>query len=421
MGINSPYFDTVLSGPESKEVDIPTGGCATQTEEGRNTKTLFLRPIDVPTTLSRYDTAIRRDSKRGNFGCIRWIRSTKYRSTTRLTLRDFLGFGLIIPAMILAGIDEAGYGPVLGPLVVGCTAFEIQPNPEPGDLPCLWKKLSRCVSKNRVKSGRKLHVNDSKIVYSPAGGLAELERSVLALVTAAGEWPEGLTALLRVVAADVVGQMHRYPWYQQPTDESFPLAQEAMTIRLLANALRGEMHRASARCVHIAARVVCEHELNRMLDATRNKGNTLFSITSVHLDHLLRTYGRMNLTIICDRHGGRGHYGGLLRLMFEDWSLEIVSEQEAVSEYQLHQTGCAVRIIFREKAEMGCLPVAYASMVSKYLREAMMHRFNAFWKAQSPGVHPTAGYHNDGIRFLTDISDKRRELGIPDELLIRSR
>ncbi len=171
----------------------------------------------------------------------------------------------------------------------------------------------------------------------------------------------------------------------------------------------------------MSARVICERELNQMMNATRNKGSTLFSISAMHLDELLRTFGGQDLTIICDRQGGRGHYGSLLRLMFEEWSLEIVSEIEARSEYRLEQAGKTVRIVFQEKAEAACLPVALASMVSKYLRETLMRRFNSFWQIQLPGVRPTAGYHEDGTRFLGDIEIRRREMGIPDELLIRSR
>ena len=67
------------------------------------------------------------------------------------------------------------------------------------------------------------------------------------------------------------------------------------------------------------------------------------------------------------------------------------------------------------------MSVAVASMLSKYLREGLMRRFNAFWRKYLPDVTPTAGYYNDGQRFLQDIDIKRRELGIADELLIRSR
>jgi hypothetical protein len=339
--------------------------------------------------------------------------------------------------MIVAGIDEAGYGPLLGPLIVGCCAFEVEPegadgesassdSPEPpadecGVPPCLWKRLRKHVSKNRTKNGKKLHVNDSKVVYAPASGLKELERSILALLAASGDWPGDLHALLERTAAGAVEELQGYAWYEPPTGEVFPIEQEALPVQLFAKALRAEMNRCGTRMVHLAGRVVFERRLNHMFDATRNKSNALWSITASHLDHLLRHFGHRNLHITCDRQGARGHYGALLRLMFDEWSLEILREGEERSEYRLTRAGQAVSLVFCEKAEAQCMPVAIASMLSKYLREAMMRRFNAYWHHHVPDVQPTAGYYGDGVRFLQDIDAKRRELGVTDADLIRSR
>jgi hypothetical protein len=322
--------------------------------------------------------------------------------------------------MVLAGIDEAGYGPLLGPLVVGCCAFEFDETDGP-QLPCLWKRLNKSVSKTRSKSGRKLHINDSKLVYSPSIGLYELERSVLALTTAMHRWPSCFDDFLKLTAAHAVADLAEHGWYDIDVAEGFPLEQPAAGVRVLANGLKAEMARSKTCCVHFEARVIPERQYNRVVQVTRNKSNLLFSTAACHLEYLLRNFGSRGLVVFCDRQGGRASYGPLLRLMFDEWSLEVTQETDGHSEYKLLRGPDVVRILFREKAEAQCMPVALASMLSKYLRESLMRRFNSFWKAHLPELVPTAGYYNDGLRFLEDIKSKRAELGVVDEDLIRCR
>jgi ribonuclease HII len=108
-------------------------------------------------------------------------------------------------------------------------------------------------------------------------------------------------------------------------------------------------------------------------------------------------------------------------MMFEDFRLSIISETDARSEYELTQGDRRARIVFKEKAESDCLPVAAASMLAKYTREALMHRFNKFWQSHNPTLKPTAGYYTDGMRFLEDIRPLRDKLGVHDLDLIRQR
>jgi len=321
--------------------------------------------------------------------------------------------------MIIAGVDEAGYGPILGPLVVGMAAFET-PSVEGEDLPCLWSALRRYVSRSRCKNGRKLHINDSKLVYSAGAGLRELERSVLSMALTCGSF-RSAEDFLSLTAPEVLGEIEGHPWYVPAQTHRFPLEQELLSASLMSNALRIEMDRCGTHCVALRAKVLLERPLNRMLEATRNKASALFSVSAIHLDYLIRTFESRQLTIFCDRQGGRSHYGSLLRMMFPEHSLEVIRETDGDGEYHLLRAGNRVRIIFREKAETQALPVAMASMLAKYLRELFMSRFNDWWLREVPGIEPTAGYYGDGTRFAEQIAQRRQELGIPEAHLIRAR
>ena len=101
---------------------------------------------------------------------------------------------------LLIGMDEAGYGPNLGPLVVTVTVWEVPGSPREFDL---WNAMSDVASQTPSKEPLKLQIADSKQVYSPGKGLAALEKSVLSALRMIGCVPTSLAELMDDLKSEI--------------------------------------------------------------------------------------------------------------------------------------------------------------------------------------------------------------------------
>lgn len=313
---------------------------------------------------------------------------------------------------ILMGLDEAGYGPTLGPLVLAATTFRFTDDP-PDDL---WRLLRRSVTRSPRAKDRRIPIADSKAVFTPKKGVGPLEEAVLAAALAArGDARGGLSARLGLRFA---GPDAGYPWYEGAAPR-IPVAADLLQVRPRAERMAADLEVHGA--AYIGARVVAveAREFNRAVPQEGNKSVLLFSTWSRLLRDCLAAVGDGPVHITADRHGGRKAYLPLLMQYLGDLGPTAVAEGPIRSEYRLD--GGRVTLCFQVRAEAESLPVALASMTAKYVREIRMAVFNRYWAGRVEDLRPTSGYPQDARRFLRAIRPTMRGMGIPREALIRCR
>ena len=81
---------------------------------------------------------------------------------------------------VYAGIDEAGYGPLLGPLVIGRAVLVIPKLAHDAPTPDLWLRLGKAVCKRISDRAGRIAINDSKKLTTKAAGIRHLELGCLA-------------------------------------------------------------------------------------------------------------------------------------------------------------------------------------------------------------------------------------------------
>ena len=317
---------------------------------------------------------------------------------------------------ILVGIDEAGFGPILGPLVVSSSAFSL-----PHDLlkTDLWQVLRKSLSNTRKRLAGRLLVADSKKAYSKSIGIKHLERTVLSALQCLGKEPATLTELAELLCPNCLERWSDYPWYEDVGSHRLSVdgADKAIASAVLADDLNSngmELLAMESCCLDVAY-------YNKMVAAVKNKANVLFSATSSLIKTAYDKFGSDDLHVLVDRQGGRVHYRKNLQRMFGDMELKIIRESPATSSYELRADGKAMRLHFVVGADGRFLPVSLASMTSKYLRELLIGNINRYFNGFGANLKPTAGYWKDGLRFIEDIKTNLPEVRFDSQQLIRSR
>ena len=304
---------------------------------------------------------------------------------------------------LLVGIDEAGYGPLLGPLVVSATAFEM---PEKLLRANHWDILAKAVSTQKKGLSGRLLITDSKKAYSRKSGIEHLRRTVLSVM---GAWKNGsmqvntIQDALSLISPGTLKSIDSYPWYKAINTHT--LGHNPSDIAIAAGVLQKTMSENNIQISSIQSRCLDVEQYNMRVRKVKNKSRVLFTELCALIQEAFNsnTAKTEPTQVIVDRQGGRVNYQQELLRMFPDFSLSVVRQDPNMSSYELNLNGQVMRIHFCAKADTKHLVVGLASMVSKYVREVMMHSLNHYFCNLCPELCPTAGYWEDGQRFVNDL------------------
>lgn len=318
------------------------------------------------------------------------------------------------------GIDEAGYGPNLGPLVM--TAVQAESiGPTTGDdasgaavAPDIWADLAPGVDRAGGDPAR-LWVDDSKAILRGGKGRDRLELACLAVIHAAGRGiPATLAALLEALGDGAGAEAELSPWFDDlEPGTRWPWSCSADS---LPSVLDGRPLEPAARTWRLSAVdsvVVGPARFNAELGASGLKSDVHFAAFRRLLGRAWERTGDGRPTFVTgDKHGGRHYYlGSLSRALPGAW-IDRGPETPELSRYTIRDGARRLELTFRPRADRENGLVALASIVSKAVRELWMDGFNAYWRTRIPGLRPTAGYPTDARRFRLAIEPAAAASGL---------
>lgn len=317
------------------------------------------------------------------------------------------------PPRFRVGADENGLGPRLGPMVVTAVLARVT-----GDGFAVAGKSPKGALAERLGDSKKL-VSHGDIELGEAWTRALVARGC-------GRDPAGSQAattpdaLIHSVSVDDRGELrspcpsHVEPQCWSHGEEGFAAPQK------LVSALSKDLDRLAAKGVEIMAVrsvILCTSRMNDALLAGRNR----FVLDLHAMERLileLRALSGADVHAVCGKVGGFGKYSGAFGPLGGRLH-SVIEEGRKRSAYHFPGVG---EIAFVQDSDASDLCVAMASMVGKYLREALMARIVRFYRGAEPGLPDASGYHDPVTNvFVEGTVQLRRKRDVPETCFERRR
>ncbi len=324
---------------------------------------------------------------------------------------------------LIIGIDEAGYGPNLGPLVIGGSAWLVPSGMSESEFVAA---LDPDFSEDAWSVGcTHIPLGDSKKLYRPSRGkpadvLRSLETGLLAMIGTLGGLPDNVQQLIaKTVSNQSCSQ--GLPWYEHLDELPVPSSESACELEVVKLAQRAAtiLAKSGIELLSIQASIVTEPEFNLHVQRCGSKGRLLSEKTFELATKLVGQAPSHCAELFCDRQGGRTNYLPLLLEWKPDsWFVQSVRSTKRCS----YRSTASPELQVHFTVGGDSFPAtALASMAAKYLRERLMQSFNDFWSRHVEDLKPTAGYPVDAIRFRRLIEPIAMRLGMSDAFWWRCR
>ncbi|MBA2479447.1 MAG: hypothetical protein H0V44_02200 [Planctomycetes bacterium] len=276
--------------------------------------------------------------------------------------------------MLFGGIDEAGYGPLLGPLSIAAVS-------------------AACADEKSLKAGfrrARTGAKDSKQVHT-SGDIAAIEAVALPAITwLTGNQPATASECFAAMGESIEVR-DGIPWMDSAAHVALPVA----AVRLK----RWDIPGVEPRGLH--GRLIQPREYNAAGRSGMNKADLELAavgslLSAIHRDD-------QHAQTIVDRLGGRRYYGDFLQTLWPRSMVLIETEAPGISSYRALGASAEHAVHFCVDGESVSPLTAVASCIAKYVRELHMLLLNRFWSGRFPHLRPSAGYGRDARRWLDDL------------------